>query len=104
MRNINFIGHVPCLELPVSRVIHRVKRVEDSSELGRLVKLVYAPNPRTNLPSGDLQVLFSDSVNPDVRDWISRQLLQPVNFDSVSSTIKGQQLDDDTILNCCSDA
>lgn len=100
MRNISFIGSVPCLELPIIRSIPKRKRVEDASELGRLCKLVYACDPRTNLPSGDLQVLFSDNVNPDIRDWITRQLLQPVDFNSVSSFKQGQQLDDETILSC----
>lgn len=100
MRNIRFIGSVPCLELPIIRTISKCSRVEDSSELGRLCKLVYAIDPRTNLPSGDLQLLFGDNVNPDIRDWISRQLLQPVDFGSVSSYKQGQQLDDDTILAC----
>ena len=100
MRNIKFIGSVPCLELPIIRSIPKRNRVEDASELGRLCKLVYAPDPRTNLPSGDLQVLFSDNVNPDIRDWITRQLLQPVDFGTVSSIKQGQQLDDDTILVC----
>lgn len=100
MRNISFIGHVPCLDLVIKRSISKCKKVEDSSELGRLCQLVYAPDPRTNLPTGDFQLLFSDNVNPDIRDWISRQLLQPVDFGSVSSIKEGQQLDDDTILSC----
>lgn len=100
MRNIRFIGSVPCVELPIIRSIPKRERVEDSSELGRLCQLVYATDPRTNLPSGDLQVLFGDNVNPDIRDWITRQLLQPVDFGDVSSIKQGQQLDDDTILSC----
>lgn len=100
MRNIRFIGSVPCLELPIIRSIPKCEIVEDSSELGRLCQLVYAVDPRTNLPSGDLQVLFGDNVNPDIRDWITRQLLQPVDFGGVSSIKQGQQLDDDTILSC----
>lgn len=76
------------------------KRVEDSSELSRLCSLVYSSDPRTHLPTGDLQLFFSDKVNPDIKDWVSRQLLQPVEFGDVSSNVHGTQLDDDTILAC----
>lgn len=100
MRNISFIGHDPCLDLPVFRSKPRVKIVEQESDLYRLCRLVYASDPRTNLPSGDLQLFFSDNVNPDIKDWISRQLLQPNSFGDVSSSINGKQLEDDVITAC----
>ena len=70
----------------------------DNSEIARLLKLVYAPNPRTGLPSSDLSVLVSDSVPEDVANWVRTQLLNPLPDTSVSSVINNTQLDDDTIM------
>lgn len=79
------------------KVRKRVSQV-DSSELTRLLKLVYVPDKRTGLPTGELTVLASDSVSPDIADWIRKQLLNPVQISGVSSVVDGHQVDDDTLL------
>ena len=70
----------------------------ESSELSRLLKLVYVADERTGLPAGELSVLASDSVPPEVAQWIRTQLLNPIPDTSISSVVNNTQLDDDTIL------
>lgn len=80
-------------------IIH--KRSESSvvtSELQRLIKLVYVKDERTNLPTGELSILASDTVSSDIVDFVRRNLLQPIGDIGVSSIIDHTQLDDDTII------
>lgn len=74
-----------------------VPDVHEDSEMKRLVELVYQPDPRTGLSSSELSVLVSDSVNPQIADWVRNQILRPVPF-TPSSVKNGQQIDDDTLL------
>lgn len=46
-----------------------------------LIQLIYAPDERTNLPTGDLSYWVSDSVNPQIKDFILKNLL----FDTSSA-------------------
>lgn len=71
---------------------------EDNSEMVRLLKLVYAPDKRTGLPSSDISILVSDSVPSEVAQWVRTQLLNPMPDNSVSSVVQNTQMDDDTIL------
>lgn len=72
---------------------------EDNSEMARLLKLVYAPDKRTGLPSSDISILASDSVPAEVAQWVRTQLLNPMPDNSVSSVVQNTQMDDDTILS-----
>lgn len=69
-----------------------------TTELQRLIKLVYVKDERTNLPTGELSVLASDTVSPDIVDFVRRNLLQPIGDTGLSSVINNTQLDDDTII------
>lgn len=40
-----------------------------------IVRLVYAPDSRTGLPTGDLNYLVSDKANPQVKEFIKTQLM-----------------------------
>ena len=74
-----------------------VDEVHEVDEMSRLVQLVYAPDEKTGLASSDLNVLVSDSVNPQIAEWVRSQILRPVGF--VPSSIRdGQQVDDDTLF------
>lgn len=79
------------------KVRKRVSQV-DSSELTRLLKLVYVPDKRTGLPTGELTVLASDTVSPDIANWVRTQLLNPLPNSGVSSVVDGHQIDDDTLV------
>lgn len=94
-RNYNTLppGIIPCsIKLEPREV------PEDNSEMVRLLKLVYAPDKRTGLPSSDVSVLASDSVPAEVAQWVRTQLLNPMPDNSVSSVVQNTQMDDDTIL------
>lgn len=70
----------------------------DNSELSRLLKLIYKENPRTKLAESDLSILASDSVNPEIANWVRTQLMRPQDFGE-KSIYQGQQVDDDTIMD-----
>ena len=72
---------------------------QDNTELSRLLKIVYAADKRTGLPTGELSVLASDSVPPEVAQWVRTQLLNPLPDNSISSVVGNTQLDDDTIFS-----
>lgn len=71
--------------------------VHDDSELSRLVQLVYKQDERTGIASSDLSVLVSDTVNPQIAEWVRVQLLNPVGF-APSSIKDGQQVDEETLF------
>lgn len=95
VRNYNTLppGIVPSSIKLESREVY-----EDNSEMARLLKLVYAPDKRTGLPGSDISILASDSVPPEVAQWVRTQLLNPMPDYSVSSVVQNTQMDDDTIL------
>ena len=94
-RNYNTM---PAGVIPADIEIKKVAESTDTSELSRLLKIVYAADKRTGLPCGELQVLASDSVPPEVANWVRTQLLNPMPDNSVSSVVGNTQLDDDTIM------
>ena len=94
-RNYNTL---PCGVLPADICHKKAAENTDTSELSRLLKIVYAADKRTGLPSGELSVLASDSVPPEVAQWVRTQLLNPIPDNSVSSILGNTQLDDDTII------
>ena len=98
MRQRNY-NTLPCGVLPVDIRHKKAAENTDTSELNRLLKLVYAADKRTCLPTGELSVLASDSVPPEVAQWVRTQLLNPISDNSVSSILGNTQLDDDTILS-----
>lgn len=80
-------------------IIHKRKASSvATTELQRLIKLVYVKDERTNLPTGELSVLASDTVSPDIVDFVRRNLLQPIGDTGLSSVVQNIQLDDDTII------
>lgn len=76
----------------------RANDAHDDGELNRLCSIIYAPDERTGLPSSDLAVMLTDKVNPQIKDWIQKQLMSPISVDEPNSSINGQQVDDDTLL------
>lgn len=49
------------------------------SDKDRLLQVIYAPNEVTGLPSSDYALYLSENVNPVVRDYIAKNLLQPTS-------------------------
>lgn len=96
-RNYSFLP--PSTE-PFVKVNKYVKPAVDSSELARLLSLIFSPDKRTKLPYTDLTILCSDSVPADISAWARSHLFNEISDNSVSSIVQGSQIDDDTIINC----
>lgn len=61
------------------------------------LRLVYAKDKRSKLPTGDLQYMVSDKANPEVKKWVIENLM----METVSAATPNQLsrgIDDDTIL------
>lgn len=74
--------------------------VEDSEDsknpADSLLMLVYKPDERTGLPTGDLHYLVSDKANPQVKQFILDNLMQDV---SAAANVPAKYgLSDDDIL------
>ena len=62
---------------------HEVKLIEvpkkevpcDDSELARLCRLVFVPDPKSKMPVSTLSIMFNENVDPQIRDWVQRVLL-----------------------------
>lgn len=52
-----------------------VAKKDNSSADDVLLKVIYALDPVTFLPTGDLQVFMSEDASPEVRDYIQRNLM-----------------------------
>ena len=89
----------PCGVVPKDIKLKPPGSFQDNTELSRLLKIVYAADKRTGLPTGELSVLASDSVPAEVAQWVRTQLLNPLPDNSISTVIQNTQLDDDTITS-----
>lgn len=66
------------------------------SSVDPIINMIYAPDSRTGLPTGDLVYWVSDNVNPEVKDFIKANLMMDV---SVASNIAADaNLSDEDIL------
>lgn len=61
-----------------------------------LLSIVYATDPRTGLPVGDLQYFVSDKANPQVKEFILNNLMSDVSSARNISNPSG--LSDDALL------
>lgn len=62
-----------------------------------IVRLVYAPDSRTGLPTGDLNYLVSDKANPQVKEFIKTQLMMDTS--AAKNVTAKFDLSDDDILS-----
>ena len=70
--------------------------IEVSSSKDSFLKIVYSPDSKTGLPTGDLSYLVSDKANPEVKQWILDNLMIDVGSSALPSAPKG--LSDDDIM------
>lgn len=61
-----------------------------------LLSVIYAPDERTGLPTGDIQYFVSDKANPDVKQFILQNLMMDVS--SVKNVTNPSGLSDDALL------
>lgn len=52
---------------------------DTNRKYSELFSFIYAPDPMTKLPTGDLQMFMSKDTNPEIRDFIQRNLMQPTS-------------------------
>lgn len=96
MRNISYTFLPPGI-VPSVKKFENIDKPVETSDMDRLLSLVYATDPRTGLASSDLSILASDSVPAEIADFVRKNLMQPV-ADVQSSIINGEQVDDDTLF------
>lgn len=77
----------------VVEVIDAEKRV---SPTDAILQEIYAPDPRTGLPTGDIGYFVSDKANPEIKQFILEQLFMDVSASANPTAPKG--LSDDDIL------
>lgn len=65
------------------------------SSTDALFDMVYAVNPRTKLPDGDIAMFMSENTSPEIKDFIAKQLMSPNQSQSDGGKYDG--LDDDAI-------
>lgn len=69
----------------------------DASSEQNLFDMVFSVDPITKLPSGDLAMLLSKNTHPDVKAFITTQLMNPTNVQAEASG-KFSVLSDDDIV------
>lgn len=63
-----------------------------------LLSVIYAIDERTNLPTGDLAYYVSDKVNPQIKEFILRNLLMDVSS-AANETFDSKYISDDLALD-----
>lgn len=58
------------------------------------IKLVYSIDSRTKLPTGDLNYLVSDKANPEVKEWVLKNIMLDTSSAAVPAAPKGLSDDD----------
>lgn len=69
--------------------------VETSSSTDELLNSIFAVDPVTMLPRGDVQVYMSDKVSPEIREFIRQNLMSPVKTSADISAKFGTLSDDE---------
>ena len=77
------------------RVPHKKSVPEPITDAERLFMTIYSVNPRTHLPDGDIAMFMSDNTAPEIRDFISKNLMQ--DYGSLVDGAKYDGVDDDTL-------
>lgn len=70
-------------------------RQEQITDAERLFMTIYSVNPRTLLPDGDIAMFMSDNTAPEIRDYISKNLMQ--DYGAQVDGAKYDGIDDDTL-------
>lgn len=83
-------GYMPS-ERPEKSVMEKV------SASDAFLKIVYQCDPRTKVPTGDLRILVSDKVSPEVKQWVINNLQFDVSAAKVPSPPAG--ISDDDVMN-----
>lgn len=77
-KQIKFFQRVNAAPLPYLEPIFEKKEVKKKDKFEELLDIIYAVDPRTGMPSGDLAVFMSKDANPEIRDFIQQNLMMEV--------------------------
>lgn len=64
------------------------------SETDNLFDQIFSVDPRTLLPNGDIAIWMSQNTSPEIRNFISQNLMSPVPLDSDGAKYDGLTDDD----------
>lgn len=78
----------------IPEILEEPVQVPDAKD--SFLSIVYALDPITNLPTGDLSYMASDKANPEVKQWVLQNLLIDVSSAAVPTPPSG--LSDDDII------
>lgn len=67
------------------------------SETENLFDQIFSVDPRTLLPNGDIAIWMSQNTSPEIRNFISQNLMSPVPLDSDGAKYDGLT-DDDVVM------
>lgn len=94
----DFEGVMSC---DLSMAKHKSRVVEDLPLKGHeLFDMIFSVNPLTGLPQGDLAMFMNENTSPEVRQYISQNLMSD-NSAGVAPTVKASDADsipDDVIV------
>ena len=92
-RNIEHINAHMVVD-PVEQSSVEVKKTPQDA----LLSVIYAIDERTKLPTGDLVYYVSDSVNPQIKEFILKNLLMDVSA-AANPTFDTKEISDDLALD-----
>lgn len=71
-------------------------KAENLNPENQLLDAIYSVNPLTKLPDGDLTIFMSKNTSPEIRDFISRNLMRDLTSETVDVARDG--LSDDDVI------
>lgn len=93
-----FLGYLQFFQLKdINPKINAPEKVKKEQENEQLFDQIFSVNPKTLLPDGDIAVFMSENTSPEVRNYISQMLMNPLPDDS-SSLPSGYDIDEETLV------
>ena len=93
-----FLGYLQFSQLKdIEPKINAPGKVVKEQANEQLFDQIFSVNPKTLLPDGDIAVFMSENTSPEVRNYISQMLMNPLPDDS-SALPSGYDIDEDTLV------
>lgn len=84
-------------DLEYEPTIDPERKPDVKSNVDAILDSIFAVDPLTMLPSGDIAQFMSNKVSPEIREFIRQNLMSPVPDDGVSAKF-GTLSDDDIVM------
>lgn len=92
----NIYRQLQSIDIP-DMIVPEFEESENVDPQQSLFNLVFSVDPDTLLPVGDIAMLLSDKVHPDVKNFITLNLQKPLSLENEASG-KFASLDDDVLV------